>query len=107
VVDGETLRVATKVITLLGVAAPPRGETCHRADGSAFDCGTASAAALAGLVRDRVVDCRVVSEDSGGRAEGICHAAGTQLNKAQITQGWARPTDQASALNTEDAPPRR
>lgn len=92
VVDGETLRVGGKVITLLGLATPPRDQTCQRADGRAFDCGAASAAALAALVRDRAVDCRLFGEDGNGRVQGICRAGGTELNQAQIAHGWARPT---------------
>jgi endonuclease YncB( thermonuclease family) len=92
VVDGETLRVGEKIVTLLGVAAPPRGQMCQRGDGSAFDCGAASAAALAALVRDRTVDCRLVGEDGSGRMQGICRAAGAELNQEQIARGWARPT---------------
>ncbi|MBV9757062.1 MAG: thermonuclease family protein [Alphaproteobacteria bacterium] len=91
VVDGATLRVGDRVITLRGVDAPPRGQTC-RAGAETVDCGTASAAALAKLVRDRVVECQLFGEDPRGRAQATCEAGGTELNRAQIAVGWARPS---------------
>ena len=90
VLDGATLRLGDRVITLRGVDAPQRGETC-RAGAETVDCGAASAAALAKLVRDRVVDCQLFGDDRRGRTEAICRAAGTELNQAQIADGWARP----------------
>jgi endonuclease YncB( thermonuclease family) len=91
VVDGATLRVGDRVIALRGVDAPPRGQTCRAGDAT-VDCGTASAAALAKLVRDRVVECQLFGEDGRGRAQATCEAGGTELNRAQIADGWARPS---------------
>lgn len=90
VVDGATLRIGDRVVTLLGVDAPPRGQTCQ-AGAETVDCGAAAAAALARLVRDRVVDCQLFGEDRSGREQAICQAAGTELNRAQLADGWARP----------------
>lgn len=91
VLDGATLRIGDRVITLRGVDAPPRGQSC-RAGAETVDCGAASAASLAKLVRDHVIDCQLFDEDRGGRAEAVCQAAGTDLNRAQIADGWARPS---------------
>jgi endonuclease YncB( thermonuclease family) len=90
VVDGATLRVGDRVITLRGVDAP-RGQACRAGDAT-IDCGTASAAALANLVRDRVVECQLFGEDRRGRDQATCEAGGTELNRAQIADGWARPS---------------
>ena len=103
VVDGETLRLAESVVRLLGVAAPARGRDCRRGDGSTFDCGAASAKALAELVRDQWVDCRVFGEDPSGRPLAICQAAGAELNQALVARGWARATSQLPALGAEEA----
>jgi endonuclease YncB( thermonuclease family) len=90
VVDGETLRMRDMVIRLLGVAAPSRGQLCHHMDGSAFDCGAASAEALAHLVKERAVECRLHGHDPNGRLIAVCRADGRELNEAQVLGGWAR-----------------
>jgi endonuclease YncB( thermonuclease family) len=102
VLDGETLRVQQTVVRLDGIAAPPRGHQCQRPDGSAFDCGAASAEALAALVRDRKVACELKGEDHMEHPLGICQADGQNLNQAQVASGWAR-AGQASLGSEEES----
>jgi endonuclease YncB( thermonuclease family) len=101
VVDGETLRLQDTVIRLQGLAAPPRGLSCRGGDGSVSDCGGASAAALASLVRGRRVDCQLTGRDPAGLVQGVCEAAGTGLNRALITAGWARALDASGMADAE------
>lgn len=103
VVDGGTLRLAARVVRLQGVAAPVRGRPCHGADGRAFDCGGAAAEGLAGLVRDRAVSCRLVGHDAAGRAQAVCAAGGTELNRAIIAAGFARAEPGEPALDAAEA----
>ncbi|MBV8914946.1 MAG: thermonuclease family protein [Acetobacteraceae bacterium] len=86
VIDGDTLRLEGQVIRLHGVEAPDRGDRC-RGD---LDCGGAATAALAGLVRDRRVECRMTGRDSAGRPYAACDAEGTDLSRAIVASGWAR-----------------
>jgi endonuclease YncB( thermonuclease family) len=90
VVDGDTLRLHDTVVRLDGVAAPQRGRTCPDGRGSGYDCGAAASAALAALVRDRRVDCRLSGRDGSGLVQGVCEAGGTELNRALVMAGWAR-----------------
>jgi endonuclease YncB( thermonuclease family) len=90
VVDGETLVLNETIIRLDGVAAPARGQACHGTAGAAIDCGAEAAGALAGLVRDRDVSCRLVGRDREGFPRAVCEAAGTELNRALVAAGWAR-----------------
>ncbi len=101
VVDGETLLLNETIVRLFGVAAPARGQACEGSAGT--DCGAASAAALAGLVRDRDVTCQLAGRDREGFARGICQAAGTELNRAQVAAGWARVRGDAPALDEAQA----
>jgi endonuclease YncB( thermonuclease family) len=94
VVDGETLRLDGHVIRLQGVEAPVRGDTCR--DGA--DCGGAATSALAGLVRDRRVDCQLSGHDRLGRAYAACDANGTDLSRAIVAAGWARAQPETPAL---------
>ena len=86
VIDGETLRLGTQVVRLRGVDAPSRLDLCRGGQ----DCGGAAAAALAALVRNRRVDCRLTSRDRQGRPLGTCEANGADLSRAIVASGWAR-----------------
>lgn len=94
VIDGDTLRLDGRVIRLAGVEAPARGDTC----GGRADCGGAATSALAGLVRDRRVECRLTGRDEMGRPYGDCEANGTDLSRAVVASGWARAQPQAPGL---------
>ena len=63
VVDGATLRLHDMVVQLHGVVAPARGRSCPDGQGSFYDCGAAASAALANLVRDHRVACRLSGFD--------------------------------------------
>ena len=100
VVDGETLLLNDTIVRLFGVSAPARGQAC---DGGGQDCGAAAAAALAGLVRDRDVTCQLAGRDREGFARGLCAAAGSELNRAQVASGWARARGEAPGLDEAQA----
>jgi endonuclease YncB( thermonuclease family) len=102
VVDGETLRLHDTVVRLQGVAAPARGASCRREDGAAYDCGAAATRALAGIVRDRPVACRLHGRDDGGVVQGACEASGTDVNAAIVEAGWARAEPAAGRLGAAE-----
>jgi len=89
VVDGDTLRLGDRMLRLYGVDAPERGQSCTDARGGLYDCGTSAAAALARLVGDRGVQCRLHGRDRFGRALGVCRAGDTELNAGLVLSGWA------------------
>lgn len=86
VVDGGTLRMKDRVVRLSGVNPPTRGTEC----GTGLDCAVASANALAALLHEDPVACRVTGIDALGRPFAVCEASGTELNQAVIAAGWAR-----------------
>ena len=93
VVGGDTLRLAGKVIRLAGVEAPSRGDVCGTGD-----CGGAATSALAGLVRDRRIECHLSGHDRMGRPYGACDANGMDLSSAIVASGWARAQQDRPAL---------
>jgi endonuclease YncB( thermonuclease family) len=95
IVDGETIGLGDRVVRLYGMAAPMRGETCQGPRGDSFDCGGASAAALVRLVSSRAVTCRIVGQDGFGRGIGQCEAAGTELSRTLVGEGFAVATGSA------------
>jgi endonuclease YncB( thermonuclease family) len=94
IIDGGTLRIDQRVVRLLGVDPPARGESCGRQ----ADCGSAAANALAGLVADKPVSCALHGADPLGRPLALCDAAGKNLNRAVIAAGWARADDDLPEL---------
>lgn len=98
VVDGDTLRLGDRTLRLAGLLSPQRGQTCSTASGAGFDCGAAAAQALAQLVRDRDLSCRVQGRDRFGRALGVCQANGLETNTALVAAGWALADADAEAL---------
>ena len=86
VIDGATMRLAGQVVRLRGVDAPERGELCR----GGLDCGGAATTALARLVRERPVACRLAGQDRQGRPFAACDAGDTNLNRAIVASGWAR-----------------
>jgi endonuclease YncB( thermonuclease family) len=103
VVDGDTLRIGETTIRLMGLDAPERGQTCRRADGTSFDCGAAATDVLAGLVRDRRVDCRLRGADRYGRSLAICQAGGRELNSALVSSGFALARTELPPLEVLEA----
>ncbi|MES2711015.1 MAG: thermonuclease family protein [Pseudomonadota bacterium] len=89
VVDGETLRLGERVLRLANLDAPGRGVSCRDAGGARFDCGDASAAALARLIGGRDVVCRIAGRDNFGRGLGTCSAGGLELNAGLVAGGFA------------------
>lgn len=102
VVDVGTLRLHDRVVRLLGVDPPVRGATCRTSDGNGFDCGAAATNALAALVRESRVACRLSGHDEIGRPYAICEASGTELNRAVIAAGWARADRALPALKQDE-----
>lgn len=97
VIDGGTLRLGNSIVRLQGVDAPSHSTEC-----SGEDCGAAAANALASMVRDVPVACRVVGGDGSGRPYGDCEAGGIELNLAIVAAGWARAQGDVPTLKAAE-----
>ena len=75
VVDGETLRLREDGWCMVRLqergGAAARASDAHAGDGSVSDCGAEAATALAALVRELDVACRLHGRDSAGLAQGV------------------------------------
>ena len=97
VVDAGTLRFGDRVVRLQAVDPPSHSTKC-----SGEDCGAAAANALAAMVRDAPVLCRLVGADGFGRAYGVCRSGETKLNVAIVAAGWARASGDAPDLKAAE-----
>jgi endonuclease YncB( thermonuclease family) len=95
VMDGQTLRIAGRIVRLDGLAAPRPG----LADGAALH--------LAALVRDQRVACQVEPAGPAEPAVARCEAGGTDLNRALVASGWAEARDDAPALQQAESAARQ
>jgi endonuclease YncB( thermonuclease family) len=104
VVDGGTLKLGDRVVRLFGVEPPARGTPCGTRDDAGQDCAAAAANALAAMLRDLPVSCRITGMDGLGRPYAVCRPNGTELNSAVIAAGWARAdTEQPGLKSAEQA----
>jgi endonuclease YncB( thermonuclease family) len=98
ILDGATIRAKGTIIHLRGITPPERGASCVAASGASFDCGTAAANALGGLIRNQTVTCDVSAAANGQAADGLCRTGAGELNRALVISGWARAASSRSAL---------
>lgn len=89
IVDGDTLDVGVVRIRLHGIDAPEAGQTCLRANGRSWQCGTEATNRLAELAEGKQLECDALDRDQYGRIVAICRQGGIDLNKALIDEGLA------------------
>ena len=88
VIDGDSLRVASHELRLVGIDAPELDQTC-RLDGEPWDCGRASREALRDLIGSMEVACDLEGRDRYGRGLARCRAGQVALNATMVAEGWA------------------
>lgn len=74
VIDGDTVEIHGTRIRLWGIDAPESSQLCRNDDSNLYQCGRASATALAGLLWaiKRPVQCTPVDKDQYGRTVATC-----------------------------------
>ncbi len=89
VIDGDTLDLAGVRVRLSGIDAPEKAQTCQRADGRAWACGSEATAALRQLAEGAPMTCEVEDRDRYGRAVSRCQVGGADVGKAMVRSGLA------------------
>lgn len=87
--DGDSLRFAGVRVRLLGFDAPELTQSCSRADGEAWACGTAARDRLAELVAAATTTCAPDGRDRYGRTLATCTVAGSDLGAVMVAEGLA------------------
>ncbi len=88
IVDGDSLELGGRRIRLRGIDAPEYRQTCRK-DGADYACGRMAREALARMIAGQAVTCSGWRDDRYGRLLGDCKAGGVDLNRAQVSAGWA------------------
>jgi endonuclease YncB( thermonuclease family) len=86
IIDGDTLLVDGREVSLFGVDAPELGALC-RLGSDESDCGVLARAALLDLTAGAEVIC---SPAGGTPGKVLCRANGYDLSEGMIYTGWAK-----------------
>jgi endonuclease YncB( thermonuclease family) len=88
VIDGDSLEVDGRQIRLYGIDAPEHDQTC-KAEGLTWLRGERASLALFGKIGRNPVRCEERDRDKYGRIVSICFAAGEDVNRWMVREGWA------------------
>ena len=89
VIDGDTLVVAGKEISLYGIDAPELAQTCTFGK-KTIRCGVLSSDALRDLIAGAgKIICTDRGRDREGRRLGRCTVGGFDLSRNMVHTGWA------------------
>ncbi|WP_421913046.1 thermonuclease family protein [Mesorhizobium sp.] len=88
VADGDSITLGGERIRLRGIDAPEYSQTCRK-EGADYPCGKLARQSLVRLIAGGPVSCSGWQRDRYGRLLGDCKAGGVDLNRSQVTTGWA------------------
>lgn len=91
--DGDSLRLGSDRVRLVGIDAPELDQTCWDAAGAEWPCGRDARAELTRLVAGGKVDCQPEGTDKYGRTLARCAVAGADLGAAMVRSGLALATE--------------
>ena len=88
--DGDSFRLGSDRVRLLGIDAPELDQVCWRDDGGEWPCGRDARGAMADLLAEGPVECRTTGADRFGRFLATCTTAGGEdLGGAIVSAGLA------------------
>jgi endonuclease YncB( thermonuclease family) len=91
VIDGGTLRVGSRRVSLFGIAAPEADATCSDAQDQPYPCGRDAARALAGRIGGAPVACERRGDVLGDAETALCRVGDADLGAWMVAQGLAVP----------------
>ena len=87
VVDGQTLKVAGRIVRLADILAPPLELECHTKRGKPYACGRLASKALADLIRGQTVTCQF--KDTAKPPTATCMIGPVAVNEQLLLTGCA------------------
>ncbi len=90
VVDGDTLVVGGRRLTLWGIDAPELAQICLKPDGQTFRMGAFAASFLQELLQTQPLNCDLKAGEDGAEPAALCRFPGGEpLNAALVSGGLA------------------
>ena len=87
--DGDTLRLGSDRIRLLGLDAPELDQTCVDEIGATWPCGREASRRLRELTGSGTVRCSTEGRDKYGRYLGRCSVDGKDIGATLVAEGFA------------------
>lgn len=88
VVDGDTVKIKSVRVRLVGIDAPEHDQVCRNTKG-AWHCGMAATVALRKYVNGKEVVCIPTGHDRYRRILAHCKAQGADVGEWLVANGWA------------------
>ncbi|RUT30950.1 thermonuclease family protein [Arsenicitalea aurantiaca] len=87
--DGDSFRLGSERIRLVGLDAPELGQTCTRRDGEAWPCGDTARNRMAQLLNSGNLTCETTGRDQFDRYLATCSVDGRDLGSVMVEEGLA------------------
>ena len=94
VIDGGTLRVGARQVSLAGIVAPDTDQTCSDAQDRTYACGRDAARALTDRIGEAVVACE--PRGGGETLVALCRIGDEDLGAWMVAHGLAVPERDAA-----------
>jgi endonuclease YncB( thermonuclease family) len=91
--DGDSLRVGSDRVRLLGIDAPELDQICWTGEGAEWPCGRDAREAMTALLEAGSISCRTEGADKYGRFLARCEVGGVDIAEAIVRQGFAIATE--------------
>lgn len=91
IIDGDTLKIGERTISLWGIDAPEINQTCTDAKENQMPCGEQAKLALMSIIRTGPISCKEVYEDQFGSTFSRCRAEALdmEVNALMVQSGYA------------------
>lgn len=90
VIDGDSLRIAGRVVRLQGYDAPEYRQDCANAAGRSWPCGRAARARLSALAGTGALTCTDLGRDRYRRTIARCRNQDGDIGAAMVREGLGR-----------------
>jgi endonuclease YncB( thermonuclease family) len=91
VLDGGTVMVGTRRVSLYGIAAPDADQTCSDAQDRPYPCGRDAARALADRIGTDAITCEPRASERDGTVAALCRVGDEDLGAWMVARGLAVP----------------
>jgi endonuclease YncB( thermonuclease family) len=98
IIDGDTVQFGETRLQIEGIDAPQSDQLCSDQAGAGWKCGIAARDYLWTQAGDKPWSCEVVRKNLYGRLLARCRAAGEDIGRKLVRNGWALASTTGSSM---------